>query len=759
MFNFTGNMGMFRSFSNIRIFYRLLILFVVLTIISSTAIVFLDYFYLQASNNHAQAVKTSFDAQQITTEQQINLQRMNALLQARFAQIFANGSEKLHGDPSLAASGGLIENDIIGREINFDQTLSTYNSDYEIASSDNMSTVRSILESDDSNKHLITDQKTALDTVVANQWKAYKDLQDKVLQQLDSAAPLYQTAYSALYQANLNFQNLQQSWNVVLDTATVVGQAVTSLSNSEVVSLQIATIVAIVLTLFVIIATAFIVNSTISIPLRQLAALTGRIARGDTSERAHIEGRDEIHLVAVSMNTMLDNIVKLIKEAQHRHVTLQTQIDKLVREIQGIGEGDLRVHAEVTSDSLGTLAQSFNFMIAELGSIVIKFKTLANEVERATIQAYDDMLQLVDDSDKQIQHITTAKTYVEEMANASHYVVESARALTLVGDEARTATRNGQVSIIQTSQGIERISTNVGEAVSRVKELEKRSQEIDEIVRVISGIAHQTNRLALDSTIQAAVAGENGNGFRAVAEDIRRLSEFAKAQTYMIGKIVTQVIEDIQAVAHSMYETEIETTNGQKFSQEASIAFDAIVASIERQAQEIQTINHVAGKQSIISNSVLQAMQSLTTSTYESSESIHKEAQRMEDVAELAERLLTSAEVFKLHEGQDIFAQVSNNSSPLPQLSFAPQNSQPGFFQSGSQPGFGQQNAQPGFAQSGSQANPYYNAMPETRNTYLTQAGNTGERIPGIQTPTYAQQLPQKEQEGQHNLPPRRGTK
>src|ERR1700730_488269 len=97
-----------RIFSNIRIFPRLLILFVVLVIISSTAIAFLDYFFLQASDTHAQAVKTSFNAQQVATEQQINLERMNALLQARFAQIFANDSRQLGGDPSLSASGSLI---------------------------------------------------------------------------------------------------------------------------------------------------------------------------------------------------------------------------------------------------------------------------------------------------------------------------------------------------------------------------------------------------------------------------------------------------------------------------------------------------------------------------------------------------------------------------------------------------------------------------------------------------------------------------
>ncbi len=93
---------MFTSMSNLRIFPRLFILFATLVIISSGSMVFLGFFYIQAEQTHAQAVKTSFNAQQIATTEQINLQRMNALLQARFAQIFASNNAALQGDPSLA---------------------------------------------------------------------------------------------------------------------------------------------------------------------------------------------------------------------------------------------------------------------------------------------------------------------------------------------------------------------------------------------------------------------------------------------------------------------------------------------------------------------------------------------------------------------------------------------------------------------------------------------------------------------------------
>src|SRR3979411_868471 len=123
---------MFRAFSNIPIFRRLAIVFVSAALIPVLGIVLLGSFYLQSSAVRSQAVHTSFDAQNTATREQINLQRMNALLQARFAQIFAENSPALGGDPSLRASGGLTEADVAALEIDFDQTLVSYQQSYEI---------------------------------------------------------------------------------------------------------------------------------------------------------------------------------------------------------------------------------------------------------------------------------------------------------------------------------------------------------------------------------------------------------------------------------------------------------------------------------------------------------------------------------------------------------------------------------------------------------------------------------------------------
>ncbi|GHO54298.1 methyl-accepting chemotaxis protein [Ktedonobacter robiniae] len=665
---------MFTFIRNLRIFPRLFILFTVMAVIAVLSMVLLGSFYLQAEQTHAQAVKTSFEAQQIATTQQINLQRMNALLQARFAQIFASNNDLLQGDPSLAASGALIEKDIVARETDFNQTLQNYNTTYKIASSPNMSVIHNILASDDANAPLITGQQAALDNVTKTQWNAYKQLQDQVLAQLHNPDLQYQPAYATLFQANLKFQTLQQSWQTVVGAATTVGQAVTALNNSEIMPVQIATVLAILLIIAVIGFTAALVNATISRPLRQLATLTTKIAQGDTSQRVHVEGRDEIQMVALSMNNMLNSIVQLIKEAEMRHTTLQMQVERLIGEVSGAGQGDLRVQATVSSDSLGVLASFFNYMVSELGVLVINFKTLANEVERATLQTYDDMAQLVDSADEQIVQISSATTNISEMANTSRVVAQRVQVLSQVGGRVYQTTQSGRNAVLRTVEGMGHINNDVHLSATKVQQLAEHSQEISDIVKIISGIAHQTNRLALDASIQAALAGENGKAFRAVADDIRRSAEVAKTQTSKIERIVKQLLEDIESVTISIQDTETEAATGAQLSREAGAAFEAIVSAIEYQSREIEMINQAAQQQLQTSSSVAQVMRGVSSSTLQSSQSIREEAKRMERVAQLAEQLLVSAEVFKLRDDQDIFAQTNREhivaQQAFPQRSF-----------------------------------------------------------------------------------------
>jgi methyl-accepting chemotaxis protein len=665
---------MIKFLSNMPIFRRLFIAFAFAAVVPVIVIVLLSNFYLSSLNTRGQAVQTSFDAQSIAADQQNNLERMNASLQTRHNQVFASLSNVIR-DPSLSASGGLINADIIARQADFEQTLALYQSNYELATSANMSTIRNILLNDNptTGPTIINNQQDALEAVSATNglWAQYKRLQSAELIQLQNLVnhpptdatilrKQYDQAYYTLWKANNQFTLLRNSWQQVVDSAVSSGKTVSTVGPSQTQPVLIATIIAIASSVLIVFTIGWIINLTITTPLRRLASLTRRIGKGDTTARAKIVGRDEINLVAISMNNMLDNIVRLIQDAQAQRDNLQTQVEKLVSEVSGVGEGDLRVQAEVTADALGVLADSFNYMVEELGSLVVRVKMVAHEVESSTTMTYERMSQLVETADTQIKQITGAAVEVEKMADSSRQVAERAQVLYGVASEARQTAETGRGAVQQTVEGMGRIHEYVQDTSTKVQTLGDRSREINNIVEVIANIAHQTNRLALDAAIQAAMAGENGKGFGAVAADIRRLAERAKEQASSIARIVRAVREDIGAVAVSMRDTERETSAGSDLAQEAGTSLVSIFGVVEHQASEIEAINRMAAQQLQSSSSVVHIMQVVSESTQRSSASTRDAAQNMERVARLAEQLLASVEAFKLRENLNYYAPMGN---------------------------------------------------------------------------------------------------
>ncbi|SRR6266446_7052852 len=636
---------MFISISNMPIFRRLFLAFVLAALIPSIVISILGTVYITTLGTRSDAVQTSYKALGISSAQLGNLQRMNALLQAL--------------NPAMNKLNSHINNEIVKLEQNFDQEAKTYQQNYELATSPGMSNVHSILLNEDPNDQLSNDQQTTLTHILgqksaSGQWPTYKQAQEQVQLALQSHQPL-STVQLLLGDANAKYQPLLQSWQHLVSLTENIGTAVAQVGPTQTNSIILGIIIALLSTVMIVVIIGYIVNLTITRPLRQLATLTRRIGKGETSARASIVGRDEIYMVATSMNNMLDNIVRLIQETQSQRDILLGQVEKLVSEVSGVGEGDLRVQAEVTADALGVLADSFNYMVEELSSLVVRVKGVAHEVENSTASILDRMTQLAEGSDIQIQQIAESAIEVEHVADSSRQVAERAQVLYNIARETRLNAQNGRDSMHQAIEGMGRIHENVQATAGKVQYLGDRSREIDEIVAAISNIAHQTNRLALDAAIQAAMAGENGKGFGAVAADIRRLAERAKEEASMIARIVRSVREDIAAVAVSMQDTERETSGGSKLTQEASSTLGSIFSAIERQAMEIETINRMSAQQLQSSSSIVQIMHGVSDSTQQSRSATREASQNVQRLARQVEQLRSSVEAFKLHENQDYY--------------------------------------------------------------------------------------------------------
>ncbi|GHO94771.1 hypothetical protein KSF_048190 [Reticulibacter mediterranei] len=661
--------------TNLSIFRRLFLAATLTALIPGVVIFILGSSYINTLTTINETVKTSNGAVKLATDLQADILRMNALLTG------------LENNPS-ASTVIQINKEVRDLGNDFNQKLNTYEQNYQITTSDNMKSVRDVLNSNGLGGQTPISQHSMI-FVVKMQWGKYLSAQNKVQQDLQQHAS-NGTLTTDLAQANLLYLPLKGNLDNLVGLTENINELVVQVNASQITPTIVWTIVAFLFSTVVVFFIGYIVNITITTPLRQLALLTRRIARGDTQARAALSGRDEITLVATSMNNMLDSIVRLMQDVQSQRDVLQSQVERLISEVSGIGEGDLGRQAQVTDDALGILAYSFNYMIKELSSLVVRVKMVAQEVDRLTATTLEHMTQLVEIGDHQIVRINSAGAEVEHMENLTRQVSERAHVLYNIAVETRQIAEMTRGAVQHTMNGMRHVHENVQETGGKVKSLGENSREINDIVAIITNVAYQTNRLALDASVQAAMAGANGKGFAAVASDIRRLSEQTKEQANRIARVVRTVNVNIDNVAASMQDTEQKTADGTRMAMQAGRALESIFDAVERQAGEIESINKMTIQQLSYSSSIVNTMHSLSKTTLESSDSTRSASQNMWGLAQLVERLRASVEVFKLREDQQqshlVEAQRSGSLQSRGNIPSGPIYQRQAQYNSGSQP-------------------------------------------------------------------------
>lgn len=441
----------------------------------------------------------------------------------------------------------------------------------------------------------------------------------------------------------------------------LLGFAATQLDKTT--FLQVVVAFAILVLLGVLIAN-HVVQRRIKDRLLGLVDICRDYTGGDPTVRVSVNGDDEFAMLAMSLNTLLDGQSSGARSASpgdNDAAALQAQIEKLLQEVSAVGDGDLRVQAEVTPDTLGVLADSFNYMIEELAKVVGRVQTTVVQVTNATRRILDRSAELAQASGAQVAQISQTTEAVEALAIFVQNVARNAQSSAEAAQDALRNATSGQQSVHQTIDGMLLIRENVQETAKKIKRLGERSNEIGEIVRIIEDIADQTNLLALNAAIQSAMAGEHGRGFAVVADEIRLLAERSTESTKRIVTLVKSIQGDTYEAVVAMEDSTQEVVKGSQLADEAGRALNSIYSAVERQAQMIENIARSANDQSSVSESVAVTMSQISDVTRQTNVGVQDAAVSVSYLAELAEQLRASVSTFRLPDrGNDVMSTFSN---------------------------------------------------------------------------------------------------
>ncbi len=326
----------------------------------------------------------------------------------------------------------------------------------------------------------------------------------------------------------------------------------------------------------------------------------------------------------------------------------QAAILRLMNELQTVAEGDLTQEATVTEDITGAIADSVNYTVEELRSLVGSVQSTATRVAQTTARVETTSTDLLTTSTDQLHEIRQTGQSVLDMATRINAVSEQAQQSAAVARQSLQAAESGLQAVQNAIGGMNAIRDQIQETSKRIKRLGESSQEIGEITELISDITEQTNVLALNAAIQAASAGDAGRGFSVVAEEVQRLAERSADATRQIATLVKTIQTDTQDAVAAMERSTQGVVQGAQLSDRAGTALTEIDSVSRRLAQLIEQISRSASDEAGQANEVAGNIQNIFVTTEQTGESTRSTAQQVRELARMADELRQSVARFKI---------------------------------------------------------------------------------------------------------------
>jgi len=336
------------------------------------------------------------------------------------------------------------------------------------------------------------------------------------------------------------------------------------------------------------------------------------------------------------------------RDEEENNTANQEAILRLLDEMGDLADGDLTVTATVTEDITGAIADSINYAIDALRSLVSAINETTLQVSSAAQQTQATAMHLAEASDHQAKQITDASSAINEMAVSIEGVSHNAAELADEASKSVSIANNGAEAVQKTINGMDTIREQIQETSKRIKRLGESSQEIGDIVELINDIAEQTNILALNAAIQAAMAGEAGRGFAVVADEVQRLAERSGEATKQIEALVKAIQSDTNEAVASMEQSTAGVVQGAQLAQNAGEALEEIENVSTHLADLIRNISESASQQASAATNISETMNVIQEITTQTSAGTNETAASIGNLAELANELRRSVAGFKL---------------------------------------------------------------------------------------------------------------
>lgn len=385
-------------------------------------------------------------------------------------------------------------------------------------------------------------------------------------------------------------------------------------TNTSSLILAISNIVVIILGVLLM----MLVSRRISSSLGKIVHITSEVAGGNLKVKSmDKDGEDEIGQLALSINKMKDNIYGILSKVSLASSSVQAKSEELTQSANEVKEGSEQIASTMEEISSGT-------------------ETQANSAS-----------SLSENMNDFVEKVRLSEQNGQDIASSSEAVL--------------TVTTEGTELMEQSVAQMKRIDSIVTEAVNKVEGLDKQSNEISKLVRVIKDIADQTNLLSLNAAIEAARAGEHGRGFAVVADEVKKLSEQVASSVGEITTIVNSIQSETGHVVDSLNNGYKEVREGTAQIEKTGQSFETINSSVIDMVHKITSIsvnlkditkssvdmNHIIEEIASVSEESAAGVEQAAASAQQTSSSMEEVSYNADELAKLADGLQTELRAFK----------------------------------------------------------------------------------------------------------------
>lgn len=399
---------------------------------------------------------------------------------------------------------------------------------------------------------------------------------------------------------------------------------------------------------------AYLANRA-TLPLIDAVASLKQLGSGKLDTRLAVTSDDELGELNSNINLMAEQIQDSLKEQQalaeqqrREKEDLETAIFTMMSEVSDATEGDLTVRANLDSVELSTVADLFNAIISNLQDIAIEAKQSSSLVGSYLKQNEEVVLVLAEQALSEAAETRNTLISVEQMSESIQTVADNASQAEQIANDTYNTAIASTNNMDLTVDSILTLRNTVGETAKKMKRLGESSQKISQAVSLIEEIALKTNILAINASVEAGRAGEYGEGFTIVAEQVASLAEQSANVTKEIAGIVAEIQTETTVVNQAMESGTTQVVETTRLVESTKQSLAEVLEKSQSINQLMEFISQATVSQTSTSQNINSLMQRISQMSETTSKSSQRIAESIVDTAQLAAKLESAVAQFKV---------------------------------------------------------------------------------------------------------------